>query len=360
MTYGRNIKKLLALLTAAAILFLCGCSDGGNDNEASAIPADSGSAIIVTPLPHDGTASPTPETDRPTDRPEVSEVPATETPATEVPTEADPTEHAAVKLAIDTSKLRSKTVLLKDIDTGEVLYSLAADTHIYPASLTKIMTGLLAAEMLDPNGAYEITKEAVDIADSMGASTAGFNAGEVTNKDGILGGILLSSAAECTITAAINIAGSQDAFVELMNKRAAEMGLCNTHFVNCIGLHNAEHYTTAEDLMILTEAALGNQEFVRFFTLDTMKAVTEPARQYQLTLISTVFSALDAYDFGNVSILGGKTGYTRQAGLCLATYALYKDHHYVLIVAANDGNKDTEKYHFIDTAYVYGVLQEAL
>ncbi|MBP5632790.1 MAG: D-alanyl-D-alanine carboxypeptidase [Clostridia bacterium] len=357
------INKAAGISAAILVLILlCSCVSGGpgsSGNPSSVSTQDPG-ALVITPLPY--TPGPdVPGTDNSsgpvnTDAAEA----ATATPdKTDLSTpSAEPQQD--ITLRIDSGMLFSRSVILKDIDSGKILYSLSPDKRIYPASLTKIMTGLLTAELLPADRNYEITKESIDFADSRGAATAGFNAGEITNKDALLGGILMSSGAECSYTAAVNISGSEEAFAGLMNQKAQALGLTNTHFVNSTGLHDDDHYTTAEDLLKLTEAALKNPDFVRFFTLDSFKAVTEPERQYQLTLVSTVFSALADYDFGKVKVLGGKTGYTRQAGLCLITYAEYNGHRYVLVTAENEGNKNTERYHFIDAAYIYKILQEEI
>ena len=182
-------------------------------------------------------------------------------------------------------------------------------------------------------------KEAIDQANNAGASTAGFNPGEITDKDSLVAGILLSSAAECSFTAAREIAGDEAGFVALMNQTAAEIGMKDTHFVNCTGLHADDHYTTVSDLMKLVEYALRDPEFVRFFTSAEYVAYTEPERRYPFTLTSTVFAGISGFDLGAVRLLGGKTGFTRPAGLCLASYAEYGGNHYVLITAANDGNQ---------------------
>lgn len=355
-------KLIILLIPVIALLLACACTDGAADGT-PAFPgrsADASGAVIITPLPYSAETS-----DPSTFDPAAAEGSGAATPGITDGQggEATPVNTAPVSpatLPVDPELLYSRSVILKDIDTGEILYSLSPDKRIFPASLTKIMTGLITAELLPSDRKYEITQEAIDFADSRGASTAGFNAGEITDKDAVLGGILMSSGAECSYTAAVNIAGSEADFAVLMNRRAQELGMSGTNFVNSTGLHDDNHYTTVSDLLILTEAALKNPDFVRFFKLDTFKAYTEPERKYQLTLVSTVFSGLAEYDFGKVKVIGGKTGYTRQAGLCLVTYAEYNGHRYVLVTAENEGNKNTEKYHFIDAAYVYRVLQEEI
>ena len=350
------IKRIMAAAAAIALTLTAGIAAGctprnTEDPTGTRSAVNSGNIVVITPP---GTADHTPD-QAPVSAP-VS-APASAPVLTPAPTEQLGPEHAE-KLDIDPAALHSRCVLLKNIDTGEVLYALSEDTRIFPSSLTKIMTALLTLEKL-PEGKYEITGEAIEQADNAGASTAGFKAGEITDKASIVAGILLPSAAECSFTAAREIAGGEAGFVDLMNQTAAALGMKNTHFVNCTGLHNDDHYTTVSDLMRLVEYALGQPEFVRFFTSKEYVAYTEPARQYPFTLPSTVFTGLSGFDMGEVKILGGKTGFTRPAGLCLASYAEYRGNHYVLITAANDGNLHTEKYHFIDAQTVYAALQKA-
>ena len=248
---------------------------------------------------------------------------------------------------------------MKDITTGEIVCSLSPEMKIFPASMTKIMTGLLAAELIPDGAKITVTAESIDKANSLGASTAGFAPGEITDKEGIIAGILMSSAAECSITAAVLISGSEEAFASLMNERAASYGMSGTHFVNCTGLHDDQHYTTASDLLKLTEAALSNPTFRRFFTEKEFVVNVEPPHKYPFTLVSLVHANAASFDYGKVVFLGGKTGYTRQAGLCLASYAAYGGHEYILITGANDGSRETEKYHFTDAAVIDGALQES-
>ena len=351
----RKIILLIALIAAASLsvssLASCSARSGSSDPTALTDPTGAG-FIVVTPVNTHGSDS----TAEPQETPQNPSL--TGEPSATDGYGQQPSTEGVKKLDLDPEFLYSRNVILKDIDTGAVLYSLSPDEKIYPASLTKIMTGLLAAELLPGDKDYTITQEVMDLADSLGASTSGFSRGETTDKNGIIAGILMASGADCSFTAAIEIAGSEQAFVELMNKKAQELGLSNTHFVTCTGLHDDGHYTTVSDLEKLTEHAIRNELFAYFFGLETYAAKVLPEHQYTFNIVSTVFSGLGSFDLGKVEVMGGKTGYTRQAGLCLVTYSTYKGHRYVLVTAGNDGNTKTEKYHFIDAQTIYGALQK--
>ncbi len=363
MKKDRIIKKIIifTILTALSVAIAASAVSCNNSevpvNTEGSSASSGGSYIIVTPVLTNKSES-TPE---PSGGNTGSDIEPTLTgsftPGEQSTSNPSPTEHT-VSLQIDPNLLYSRNMLLRDIDTGDVLYSLSPDEKIYPASLTKIMTALLAAELLPDDKDYTITAEVMDLADSYGASTSGFSRGETTDKNGIIAGILMASGADCSFTAAIEIAGGEQGFVELMNKKAQELGLVNTHFVTCTGLHNDDHYTTVSDLEKLTEYAIRNELFAYFFGLGTYAAKVVPAHQYNFNIVSTVFSGLESFDLGSVEVKGGKTGYTRQAGLCLVTYATYNGHRYILVTAGNDGNTKTEKYHFIDAQTIYGALQK--
>lgn len=345
MKITKPLKIITAALLLTATLLAASCGRNAVPERSAGTEETETDIVIVTP----GAKTQPAETQPPTEQLTVAASPA--------PTPSA-TAGIALKLDIDPDMLYSRTVILKDTETGNVFYSLDPDKKIYPASLTKIMTALLAAELLPDGKEYTITEEILDIAYSHGASTSGFNPGETTDKNGILAGILLASGADCSYVAAIEISGSEENFVELMNSRAQEMGLDSTHFVTCTGLHDDGHYTTASDLMKLTEIALKNSTFTRFFSLDTYEAKVVPERKTPFKVISTVFSGLEPCDLGRVKIIGGKTGYTRQAGLCLVTYAEYDGHRYLLVTGGGEGNTQTRRYHFLDAEYIYGILQK--
>ena len=147
-----------------------------------------------------------------------------------------------------------------EASTGTILYSKAIDEQHYPASITKIMTVLLALENCEMDEEVTFSHNAVYSID-YGSSSIARDEDEVLTVEECLYAIMLESANECANAIAEHISGSTEAFADLMNQRAAELGCTNTHFVNPSGLPNEEHYTSAHDMALITRAAVSHEEF---------------------------------------------------------------------------------------------------
>ena len=158
--------------------------------------------------------------------------------------------------------LVSPYAILVDADSGEAVAEKEADVSIYPASMTKVMTALLALEA-NPDLEQPVTlpEDIFPELRAEGASMAGFRPGETATVRDLLYGALLPSGAECCEALAREVSGSEEAFVELMNQKAAELGMRSSHFCNPTGLHDPEHVSTVRDMARLTEAALQNETF---------------------------------------------------------------------------------------------------
>ena len=140
----------------------------------------------------------------------------------------------------------------------------AASEQAYPASITKVMTAILAIENLpDLEEQLTIPEEMFAELTEQGASVAGFDPYEQVSVRSLLYGVLLPSGADACITLADHIAGSEDGFVQMMNDKASELGMEHTHFVNCTGLHDPQHYTTCEDIAALI-AVLSPERYVSY------------------------------------------------------------------------------------------------
>ena len=247
-----------------------------------------------------------------------------------------------------------------DSDNGswETLASQNSDRKMYPASLTKIMTALLAVEYTDdfsqtvtlPYPVFPSLYEA-------NASMAGFKPGEEVTLWDLLYGILLPSGAECCLTFAEQIAGSEDAFVSLMNEKAAELGMDSTHFVTCTGLHDENHYTTVRDLTKLLSYALQNDTFRQIYCTSEYTTSATASAPEGLHFLSTMFKKMDSPEVNGGEIEGGKTGYTGEAGQCLASLAKVDDVEYILVTAGAPGGPSTEPYHIEDAKAVYNRIQ---
>ena len=161
----------------------------------------------------------------------------------------------------------SRHALLMDARTGQVLARKRSGEEAAPASLTKMMTVLLATEALpDLDTPVTLPKDIFPALYKADASMAGFQPGETVTVRDLLYGAMLPSGAECCEALARQVSGSEETFVALMNRKAGELGMKHTHFANCTGLTSPEHYSSAADLAVLLQAALNNETFRTVFT----------------------------------------------------------------------------------------------
>lgn len=247
-------------------------------------------------------------------------------------------------------------VLVRQKD-GEILYQKHAQERIYPASLTKIITVYLAIQHLrDLQATIIIPSKILEPLEKENASMAGFLPMEEVTVEDLLYGALLSSGAEACVTLAQAISGSEDAFVELMNEEAKRIGMKDTHFENCTGLDQDHHYSTVSDLELLLQEALQNETFETIFR--TKSYLTTPGRIHPdgLMVISTMRQTMELHELHDSYILGGKTGYTYGAGLCLASQGKVDGVQYIFVSAGADGDAETQPFHILDAIQAYDTL----
>lgn len=257
-------------------------------------------------------------------------------------------------ISISPNNLNSPNAILIRLEDNATLMQKNSEEKIYPASLTKIMTAIIAIENLpNMNTEIKLTSSTFQGLSGADASMAGFQPGEQVRAIDLFYGALLPSGAECCIGLANQIAGSEENFVKIMNQKAAELGMKNTHFQNTTGLHDKNHYTTVEDLAILLSYAIKNDTFREIFTSRCHS--TEPTNKHPdgITFYSTMFEELNNENIIDGEILGGKTGYTDEAGLCLASVAKVSNQEYVLITAGAKGNHNSKQYNIMDAIAVY-------
>lgn len=275
------------------------------------------------------------------------------TPVTPAKIEPDPSVSRAFH------ELNSSNAILIRLKDYTLLMEKNSEEKIYPASLTKIMTTIVAIENLPD------LKEEVKLTNSMfqglyeaDASMAGFQSGERVRAIDLLYGVMLPSGAECCNGLAAQIAGSEQDFVKIMNQKAADLGMSNTHFENTTGLHNENHYTTVKDLAILLSYALQNDTFREIFT--SSRHSTAPTNKHPggITFKSTMFEELNKQYMKAGKMLGGKTGFTNEAGLCLASLAKVGKDEYILISAGAKGDHHSEQYNITDAIAVYSSIGE--
>lgn len=250
-------------------------------------------------------------------------------------------------------KLSSHCAVMIELGTDRVCYEKNADEKVPVASLTKIMTALVAIENLDSlEREFVFTEEIIERLRSSNSSMAGFCAQESVTAFDMLYGLMLPSGGEAAVGLAYLTAGSEEGFLEAMNDRAFELGMYNTRFSDVSGLDDAHSYSTAADMARLFGKALENPLFKSIVT--TQSYLTRPTMQHPngILLESTLSENIENYSLGD-KVLGGKTGYTTGAGLCLATYAEVEGQSYILItLGAGDGSK-YPSYHFEDAAVLY-------
>lgn len=256
--------------------------------------------------------------------------------------------------------LYSPYAVLMDLSDDRIIAEHNSEERMYPASLTKIMTALLAAE--NTENMEEVITMPASVFDRLyaeGASMAGFQPGEEVKLKDVLYGILLPSGAECCVVFAERIAGSEEAFAEMMNQKAEKLGMRQTHFCNSTGLQDENHYSTARDMAVLLNYALKNAVFRDAFVSETYHSEPTERHLEGLAFQSTMFRALEGLGNREIpggAILGGKTGYTEEAGLCLASLAEVEGREYILVTAGAEGSHNTKPYHVIDAIAVYQKL----
>ncbi|MDD4239199.1 MAG: D-alanyl-D-alanine carboxypeptidase [Desulfotomaculaceae bacterium] len=259
---------------------------------------------------------------------------------------------------ISPDRLNSPHAILIRLKEQTILMHKNSEEKIYPASLTKMMTAIVAIENLpDLKGEIKLTNSTFQGLYGADASMAGFQPGEQVKAIDLLYGVLLPSGAECGVALADQIAGSEQNFVRIMNQKAADLGMKNTHFENATGLHNKNHYTTVKDLAILLSYALQNDTFREIFT--SSRHSTPPTNKHPggITFYNTMFEELNNQNIIGGEILGGKTGYTDEAGLCLASLAIVGKQEYILISAGAKGDHHSEQYNITDALAVYSCIQ---
>lgn len=224
---------------------------------------------------------------------------------------------------------------LFDLSNKQVLYSYASHERVYPASITKIMTALLALENGDLSSEVVVSERAAASSFNMYAQVCGLKEGDVWSLNDLINALLLHSGNDAAVAIAEHIAGSEEAFVQMMNERAESLMAYNTHFSNSHGLHEDDHYTTAYDVYLMFQECVKNEAFVNIINQNECQVTF---RRDNITQNET-FKATNWYAKGivttpeNAEILGGKTGTTEEGGHSLVL--LEKDtneNYYISIV----------------------------
>ena len=261
---------------------------------------------------------------------------------------------------LEMSGINSPYAVLMQAKGGKVIGNMKADDRIYPASMTKIMTVIVAIENLDDlDQEITLTNEMFEGLYEQDATQAGFQPGEVVRAIDLLYGAMLPSGAECCNALADTIGGSEEGFVDLMNKKAEKLGMDGTHFCDTTGLHDPDHYSTVRDIAILLKYSLRNETFREIIESARHSSGVTNIHPDGITYYSTLFKNLSDTSVTGGEILGGKTGYTDEAGLCLASFAEIDGREYILVTAGAAGNTG-QPLHVQDAVTIYNRLGRAI
>lgn len=243
--------------------------------------------------------------------------------------ETEETQHPGTDIA-------STYAILIDMDKGNIVAEKNAHIRMNPASMTKVLTLLVAAEHLDNlEDTFTITHEITDYSFVNGCSNAGFERDETVTVRDLLYGTILPSGAEAAVGLAVYVSGSQEAFVELMNEKLEELGLAESaHFTNCVGIYDENHYCTVYDMAMIMEAAMDNELCREVLSARTYTTSGTEAHPEGLMLSNWFIRRIEDKDVGG-KVLGGKTGYVKESGSCAASYGEDKNGKGYICVSAD-------------------------
>lgn len=234
--------------------------------------------------------------------------------------------------------ISAQSACLIEAESGKLIYSKNADKKMNMASTTKVMTAIIAIESgISLDTIYKTPFEAVGVE----GSSVYLAENEKITFEALLYSLLLASANDAAVAIAIQVAGSVEAFVNLMNAKAQELGLSNTHFTNPHGLYDEEHYTTAHDLARLMSYAMNNEVFAKITA--TQRRVF-PREGDGVRVLVNHNKLLKTYD----GVIGGKTGFTKKSGRCLVSVAERDGLRFIAVTlnAPNDWNDHKALYDF--------------
>ncbi len=231
-------------------------------------------------------------------------------------------------------EVNAKSALIFDLDSQKILYSKNPKERLPMASLTKIMTAIIALEHPKKGNKYLVTKDAL-----VGENSMGLTEGEVVSLEDLLYGLILPSGNDAAETLASHFPGGREGFIRAMNDKAKSLGLMNTHFTNPSGLEgDGDQYTTAYDLLVITRYALS-----RFPLFGKVVATYQYAIPYtsfhKEFYLENETNLLTTYP----GVKGVKTGFTPEAGLCLVTYLEYKNHKIIGVLLGGVERRETMK-----------------
>lgn len=246
----------------------------------------------------------------------------------------------SIEISEDTGYIASEDVLstyalLVNLDDGTVVASKDGNVRINPASMTKILTLLVAAEHItDLDDTFEMTQAIGDFVYKHDCSAVGFEVGEKVTIRDLLYGTILPSGGDAAMCLAEYVAGSQEAFVDMMNNKLSELGLSDTaHFTNCIGIYDDDHYCTLMDMAMILKAAEENKLCHEVLQERVYTTTTTAEHPEGITISNWFIRRIEDKDTHG-QVCGAKTGFVVQSGCCGASYQISNDGtHYICVTA---------------------------
>lgn len=224
----------------------------------------------------------------------------------------------------------SQYAILVNTTTGEILAERRAFERMVPASMTKVMTLLVAVEAMEDQEAQlqdmvTITQEICDESYSSGSSFVGYGVGDTATVEDLLYGAILPSGADAAMALAEYTSGTQEAFAERMNRKAQELGISETtHFTNCVGLYNEDHYSTAYDMCVIMRAAIDNELCRKVLSAHTWTTGALKDNPNGVELSNWFLRRIEDHDSGG-TVICGKTGFVNESGNCAVSYQESED-----------------------------------
>jgi len=219
--------------------------------------------------------------------------------------------------------MSTNAVLIRE-DTNEIAAVKGAYERISPASMTKVLTVLVAAEHISPDeldNPFSMTLDITDYAYKNDCSSVGFLENEVVTVRDLFYGTVLPSGGDAAVGLATYVAGSHEAFIDMMNAKLEELGLGETaHFTNCVGLYDKEHYCTVYDMAVIMKAAVQNEMCREFLSLHTYTTTATEQHPEGITISNWFLRRIEDKDTGGL-VIGAKTGYVTESGSCAVSYA---------------------------------------
>lgn len=257
---------------------------------------------------------------------------------------------------INSYEMHHQAGLVAYLDNDTVIYDKNADKKMYPASITKLMTAIVMLENIDDLENEYITYSETALNLILGTGSAvyagdGLKVGEKVRARDALAALLISSSGDVAYAIAEHVGGTVDNFVDMMNKKAEEMGLSGTHYTNPVGLHDDNLYTTARDIYTLAKQAFSTEKIKE--TLEKVSYTMEATNYHnQLTIYTSNLMINPNSNVYYKYAVCGKTGFTNSAGRCLVSLGDYNGYKYIAVVL-NANTQNGSRYDFIDSANMF-------